>query len=124
MMFYRATHEWNRVLWKCIERTPLQIIALGSRVRLTSPSARTQKKVYAFACGRVVMSNTNNLKIGLIDFYAYLFPAFADGCLLNRLTTLKMSSNRAIVPIFKPGVGSSQQKNRVGTQQKGMGNNW
>lgn len=70
------------------------------------------------------MRNANNLWIGLFDFYSYLFPTFADGCLFDGLTFIKMSSNRAVVPVFKPGVGSSQQENRVGTQQEGMSNNW
>ena len=57
------------------------------------------------------MGDTNNLQVGLIDFYSYLFPAFANGCLFDGLTSIKMSSNRAVVPVFKPGVSSSQQEN-------------
>jgi hypothetical protein len=111
MMFYSSAHEWYRVFWKGVERIPLQIITFGSWVWFTSPLARTQKEVYAFACGRVVMGDANNLEVGLIDFHSYLFPTFADGCLFDGLASLKMSSNRAVVPIFKPGVGSSQQEN-------------
>jgi hypothetical protein len=110
MMFYRPAHEGYRVFRECVERTPSQIIAFGSRVRLTSPLARTQKKVYALARGRIVMGDANNPQVVRVNLYAYFLSALSNGCLLDGLAALKVSTHRPIASVFKPGFASSRQE--------------
>jgi hypothetical protein len=62
MMRYRSAYKGNRVLWQFIERTPLQSVALASRIQVTCPTRCPQEKVDALAGGRIVMSDTDDLQ--------------------------------------------------------------
>jgi hypothetical protein len=123
MMFYRPAHERYCTFRECVKRTPSQIITFGSRVRFTPPLARAQKKIYAFARGRVVMGDANHPQVIGVNLYAYFLSTLSNGRLLDGLAALKMSADRPIAPVFKPGVASSRQEDRFGTQQEYVSHN-
>jgi hypothetical protein len=69
------------------------------------------------------MRDADDLQVGWVDFHADLFSTFADRCLCDGLAALKMSPSQTIVPVFEPGVGSSEQEYRAGAQQEGVDSN-